>query len=237
MFKDLIAENKIENILVFGDSHLAGCELHPDGTFKDYPSATWPNLLAEKLNITIHNYSLTGGSNDRSLRLLAEAVLSHKNSYVIYGLTDWLRGELYKHPKYIPVGICWKNTSMEKKHKEINDFYLENLLIDRIDAVYHNNYDVLNHLLYVQSICKLHAVDYSIIPLADSVLHMPNDSKQRVIFDALDKNKIFSFNKNLKNNNWMNWCKVNNFPKKNFHYSNRAHEVFADLFFNNSEKV
>jgi hypothetical protein len=238
MFKDLIAENKIENIIVFGDSNLAGCELHPNGTPEDYPPATWPHILGKKVNIPVHTYAKSGCSNDRSFRLLTEALLTHNKSYVIYGLIDWSRSEIFKKDiGYVPVGLCWtRTTGLDPIHKKVNDFYLENILINKDNEQKDNNYSILNHLIAVQSICKLHAVDYCIFPLGIKVLSLVKN-KQTEILNLLDKGKIFSFHPDLEYNNWIHWASSKNFPMGKNHFLHKSHETFADLFFNNSKKV
>lgn len=108
---------KFNNILAFGDSFIAGCELGSDSPFDilsedgktvntidtkfidKMDSITKPlsfgNLLASRLKIPCFNYGRSGASNERSLRKLISIVPDHKNSFIIFGITHYMRTEIY----------------------------------------------------------------------------------------------------------------------------------------------
>ena len=80
---------KFKSVLAFGDSHVAGCEILGSQLVKEYLTGngpleemdsqtkpfSFPNQLADMLKIPCYNYALSGGSNERSLRLPAQHVM------------------------------------------------------------------------------------------------------------------------------------------------------------------
>ena len=220
----------MKNILVFGDSHLAGSELHDTIKDESDKNKTWPAIVGRHFNIPVKNFALPGGSNDRSFRLLPEILLTYKESFVIYGITEWTRSEIfYKNLKYIPVGQCWtykQKDELNEPQKSFNKLYMDNFVEYTLSEINDNNYKILNHLLHVQNICKLYAYDYLIVPLRSLPIL---NKKQKTINDAIDKNKIFNFNDEIKLNSWVDWCRKNNFPKGISHYLEPAHDAFANI--------
>jgi len=88
-------------LLAFGCSHVAGCELipMPPQWFADYDSVCKPlsfsNQVADRLSIPCVNWAMSGGSNARTLRLLARELEGQSPSIVIIGWTYTDRSECY----------------------------------------------------------------------------------------------------------------------------------------------
>ena len=126
-------EPKYDFVLSFGDSTVAGCELITDCVDSDATKPlSFSNQLADKLNIPCINYGWTGGSNDRSLRLLPEALLTYPNSLVLFNYTFPDRAEFFtlesdfpqvSNEGYTGFGIHWQSNN--KKHRQLNKIYLE----------------------------------------------------------------------------------------------------------------
>ncbi len=116
-----------ESVLAFGDSTPAGCELAGNlekFRTKEYKTGkvsieevdspgkllAFPQIVADHFNVPCYNYAMTGGSNDRSLRLLTKAVQDHPNSLVLFGYSWTDRTEFY----YPPGGIGCDNDNFSK---------------------------------------------------------------------------------------------------------------------------
>ena len=221
-----------ESILAFGDSHVAGCELSDETSLEDYilgkvtieqadrpgKQLAFPQLLANKLNVPCYNYAMTGGSNDRSLRLLQNAVQEHPNSLVLFGYTCTDRTEFY-YPdagnflgrdadNFIQVGMQWEgNIKKTGMTHPINDVYVKKLL---------RPYNNLNQVaFYVDNVCTLYAKEF---------LHLPLFLED---FPKIDN--VFNY---AGHSNYLDWCKANNFKQLPFlHYNQQAHQELADLIF------
>jgi hypothetical protein len=217
----------MKNIIVIGDSHLAGAEL------KLEKNSAWPALVEKKTGITVKNFSKGATSNDRNMRLLPEILMGVKDNLVIYGLTSWLRTEIFYEKDYYPIGFNFKDImknnwlDMTTEHIKANNLYIDHLLQSNIDEMNNNNYKILNHLIYVESLCKRFADNYFFFQTMPDLIPT-NIKKQSAIYKALDKEKFIKF-ENF--DNWYDWCGFNNFSKgKMGHYLDDAHEKFSDLF-------
>jgi len=224
----MCAYNKI---LVFGDSHVAGCELATTHSLEDYLQGkitleeadaegkkfSFAQILADKLNIPCENYALTGGSNDRSLRKLTETITN--NCLVIFGYTSPDRKEFYypdnglflgrDSDNFIQTGIQWTGMIQEATKQSnmthpFNDVFVEQILrpYDNIKQVY----------TCVKGVCEAHTA---------SVLHV---NMSEGAYDYLEDLEGCS--------NYLDWCKQNNFEQKPYlHYGQDAHKALADLLY------
>ena len=226
---------KFNSVLAFGDSHVAGCELSDLSELVKYLKGTisleeadapgkklaFPQIVADHLNIPCYNYSMSGGSNARSLRLLVKAIQEHPNSLVLFGYTSTDRTEFY-YPKeglflgrdndnFIQVGMQWygeiadliKSTKM--KHP-VNDIFVNNLLYP------HSN---INDMMFiVDNLCTLNAT---------KVFHLPLFPEE-IQVDDID---VFNFE---KSGNYVDWCTANKFKQlPMLHYGQDAHNALAKL--------
>ncbi len=216
-------------VLAFGDSHVAGCELSNRYSFEDYSSGkvsleeadapgkelSFPKLVADKLNIPCYNYAMTGGSNQRSLRLLIDAVQKYPNSLVLFGYTCTDRTEFY-YPdagnflgrdknNFIQVGMQWEGKIKGKMDHPINDLYIKEIL---------RPYNNLKEMMFiVDNICTGWASDFKHIPL------FPDEIP--------DVDNIFNFD---GYGNYLDWCDSKKFKKLPFHhYEQEAHDELAKL--------
>jgi hypothetical protein len=226
---------KFNSVLAFGDSHVAGCELSEisglvkylkgDVTLEeaDAPGKklAFPQIVADRLDVPCYNYSISGGSNTRSLRLLVKAIQEHPNSLVLFGYTSTDRTEFY-YPKdglylgrdndnFIQVGMQWygeiakliKSTKM--KHP-VNDLFVNNLLYP---------YNNINELMFiVDNLCTLNA---------SKVFHLPLFPEEIKVDDV----DLFSFEGYT---NYVEWCENKKFKQlPMLHYSQDAHNALAEL--------
>lgn len=216
--------SKIKSVLAFGDSTPAGCELAgPLEQFRtrayltgkktieelDAPGKllTFPQKVADYLKVPCYNYAMSGGSNDRSLRLLVEAVQEHPDSLVLFcwGRTDLT--ELY----YPAGGIgCDKDkffqAGVDNFDTEFNDKWVE---------IYHyrNNLDQL--AFCVDAICRIHASDFLQIPLYLKRTEPEYVSPNRLMFE--------------NHSNAEAWAIEKNCTKLEIHYGEDFHVALADL--------
>jgi hypothetical protein len=233
---------KYDYILAFGGSHTAGCELIPDSVDWDETKLlSFPNTLAKKLNIPCINYAWPGGSNDRSLRLLPEALLTHPNSLVLFGYVTFVRTEFFTLDKtmpqdkdgYIGIGPGWSQIKTYEKHQRLNKLYYSEFYEDETNF---NRYKQFNTMLSVQLLCQQYAKNYFQF-FQDNTILFPPDYQQSV-YDAIDKKHIYQFdfaNDNIswKNNNsgfgsLTNWAKNKKYPFcPGSHIGQEAHDNFA----------
>jgi len=176
-------------ILAFGDSLLAGAEL--DGKFSEYmhligmnkmsikqmdnltKHLAFPQLLANQLNIPCHNFAMSGGSNERSLRLLIKHIQNYENPLILFGYTAHIRKEYYYPPSnnslikdedsFAQVGSIvsfWhgqENGKAIRSHNNLNSLYLKHFL---------HEYDNLTEIaMCVEGIVKYFSHDVIHLPL------------------------------------------------------------------------
>lgn len=220
---------KFTSVLAFGDSHVAGCELSPYYSFKDYSSGkitieeadssgkelAFPKLIANELKIPCYNYAMTGGSNFRSLRLLTQAVQEYSNSLVLFGYTCTDRTEFYYPDRgiflgrdkdnFIQVGMQWEGKIKDTMEHPINDLYVKKLL---------RPYNNLKEIMFiVDNICTGWASEFKHIPLFPEEIPKVDN--------------IFNFE---GYGNYLSWCDSKGFKKLPFyHYGQEAHAELATL--------
>jgi hypothetical protein len=236
-----------DSIIAFGDSTTAGCELIPKCIDWDKTKKlSFPNILADTLKIPCYNYAWPGGSNDRSLRLLPEALLSHPNSLVLFTYTSFDRTEFFTtnehfpqdHTGYYGVGINWDLINTIKQHKDLNQFYLKNLYED---TAKYNRYKIFNTMLLAQLLCEKYSKRYFQIFLYDSLLLSPNF--QNSVFEELDKEKIYKFDYGNDSISWKDnnegfgslrhWAKMKGYSFcPGGHIGQDAHTNFAMELYN-----
>ena len=215
---------KFDCILAFGDSSVTGCELvvpiekyhsrnYMTGKVSieelDAPGKllAFPQIIADHFDVPCYNYAMTGGSNNRSLRLLTQAVQDHPNSLVLFAYGPTNRTEFY-----CPDGGlgCDKDnffqTGPNNYDLHINRKYLE---------IVHPHNNLKELMFCVDAICKLHARDFLHLPLFtidnyDEIPIMP---------------KMFDW-KNPRQNAEI-WGMERGFPKHKFHYGIEYHRQFA----------
>lgn len=216
------------SVLAFGDSHVAGCELsnkiyeYLDGSITieeadEFGKQTaFPQLVASELNIPCYNYAMSGGSNTRSLRVLATAIQEHPDSLVLFGYTCPTRTEFHypdhgsflgrDNDNFIQVGMQWDNVSSHSKLEHpLNDVFVEHILR------YYNNLD--QTLFYVDAVCKLHA---------SQVLHMSMTKEK-----FRSQSDMFDFQGHTC---YINWCEERKFKQLPYmHYGQDAHNELAKL--------
>jgi hypothetical protein len=234
---------KYKSVLAFGDSHPAGCE-SSKATFSihDYINGkigledldlgtkpfSFPNLLADSLDIPCYNYSLSGGSNKRSLRLLPQALLDHPDSLVLFNYTETHRSEIY-YPVagphlgqtgdgYIQLGVQWYKGPLENskfKHP-INDYFVESML-----HVDHTNLDISTTMFYVDQSCKNLALDYfHIFGFCDLYNKSPLVDESKILNLQLGTNAGYG--------DFTSWCSSQGFSKSDLgHFDLEAHVHFA----------
>lgn len=192
-----------KSVLAFGDSHVAGCELLGDDLVNDYikgsitleymdnqtKSFSFPKLVADSFNIPCYNYALSGGSNERSLRILPKALTDHPDSLVLFFYTEPHRKELYypdrgnfyarDNTNYIQLGIQWSGNQYKNnlKHHPINEHFIEHML--RI-----NDTGVENALFYVDQACKNLSLNYfHIFGFSDIYNSIQHVDTSKIIFE------------------------------------------------------
>jgi len=220
-------------IIVFGDSHVAGCELASTHSLEDYLKGeitleeadaegkkfSFPQLLADKLNIPCENYALTGGSNDRSLRKLTEVI--DEKCLVIFGYTSPNRTEFYypddglflgrDSDNFIQAGIQWTGMIQNVTEKSpmshpFNDVFVKKIL---------RSYDNIKHVYTcVNSICTAYNARVAHLSMTDVTYHYMT--------------KLDGFN------NYLDWCRANGFKQLPYlHYDHDAHTALAELLWKN----
>jgi len=215
---------EFQSVLAFGDSTVAGCELasglekfrtraYKTGAVSiedvDAPGKlfAFPQIVANRFKIPCYNYSMTGSSNFRNLRLLTEAVQTHPNSLVLFGYTWTDRTEFYypdggigcDRDKFFQAGPDNFDTHMNRKYLEI---------------LY--PYDNLKTIMFlVESVCRTHAKYF---------LHLPLFNHKN-LSQIPDVPNLINFG---PSNNYENWAIENNFSRHEIHFGIDAHEAISE---------
>lgn len=193
------------SVLAFGDSTTAGCELLDTVDWEETKKLSFPNQLAGMLGVPCYNYAWPGGSNDRSLRLLPEALLMHPNSLVLFTYTSFDRSEFFTEDPELPqspdgysgLGGCWLKVKSINKHQKLNTAYLRDFYTDTDP---YNRYKAYNMMLGVQLLCKQYASNFVQIFLYNRLLLPP--VYQDLIFKELDPAHIHQFDFSQKGIEW-----------------------------------
>jgi len=227
---------QFSSVLAFGDSNVAGCELGDlsqvmmDNYFQCkitmeemdeyWKKFAFPQIVADKLNIPCYNYSLSGGSNERSLRLLTTAIQQHPNSLVLFGYTSTDRTEFY-YPEhgsfygrdkdnFLQVGMQWEHgiQAFTKMTHPINSLFVDKFLYP------YNNLDQIIYI--VNALCKVNNT---------RVINLPLFPWFHETISTLDN--VFDFE---GHGNYMDWGVNNNFkPTARQHFKQDAHNKLAEL--------
>ena len=217
---------KFKSVLAFGDSHVAGCELSDKLSLEDClknnilieeadepgKALAFPKIVADALGVPCYNYAMTGGSNARSLRLLAKAIQEHPNSLVLFGYTCTDRAEFYYPDRgtflgrdkdnFMQVGVQWDIVGI--KHP-INDFFVNHIV---------RFYNDLEQVMFYSS-CACEKYDSQIIHLPLFLENVPNIEN---LFDYEG------------HKNYITWCDARGFKKlPYYHYDIEAHRALAQL--------
>lgn len=237
--------NNFECVIAFGGSTVSGSELSDDPDTR--LSLAFPNLVASKFNVPCYNYAWAGGSNQRALRLLPEALLEHPNSLVLFNWVSFDRSEFFwsdesykgaKSPEadYLPIGISWLTFDIDPWLKHVNKLWFKSFYCD---PTYHNNYREYNSLFTVDTICKQYCRDFVHIFELPNLFNNHADRQQQKVWQAIDKSKILQFKGNwsdkgynLGYGNFFDYARNQNWPFGNTHFLHEAHYGLADLIIN-----
>lgn len=241
---------KYQQVLAFGDSTTCGCDLLPGCVdWEQTKPLSFANKLADQLGVPCVNFGWTGGSNDRSLRLLPEALLKYPNSLVLFTYTAFARTEFFTLDATLPqvqsegysaLGINWRNSGTNHRHQQLNELYLKEFYESPDD---HNRYKAYNMLLTVQTLCEQYAQDYLQIFLYNNLLQAPDF--QTEVYNAIDKDHIYQFDYAQENIKWTannvgfgsleHWAKQRKYPfcmGGYGHIGQEAHDNFALELYN-----
>jgi len=219
----------IKSVLAFGDSTTSGLELHyPLNVFKSRAYLkenvsieeldtqgkllTYPQKVADKLNVPCYNFAMSGGSNQRSIRLLVDALQKYPDSLVLFswGRPDLV--EIYKpdggvgcdSDNYLQAGTGNFDSDMNTKWVEIYH--------------YHNNLE--QQMFIVDALCKLYSADFLQIPLylkSTEPEYVPNTSN-RLLFEDYS--------------NAEDWAIAKGCTKLDIHYAEDFHTALSELIIN-----
>lgn len=232
-----------ESILAFGDSNVAAAEAVPqlaphydamvqghitmldvDAISKPYSFA---NQLADRMAIPCYNFAMSGGSNNRSLRLLTQHIRQYPRSLVLFGYTSTDRMEFYypdpgvfyarDSDNFIQTGMQWQHrrtnltdltagTHTAWPTHPINDMFVEKILRA------HNNLPEI--MSCVDAVCHRWGA---------RVIHLPLFPEQ--IPQGIDS--VFDFE---GQGHWIRWCKSKKFvPTARWHFDHTAHDQLSQL--------
>lgn len=240
---------KYKSVIAFGDSHSAGCELVEGNLIADYLSGkisledmdsitkplAYPQYVADKLGVPCYNYSMSGASNERSLRMLPTALAAHPDSLVLFGYTAQNRREFYyddpgkflgrDEANYMQAGIQWYNNSATTTAKKngiihpFNDYFVEDIM--RWKQGDHTS--IINAMFYAEKACA----DIVHIFLFKDLYDTTNP-----VNSLLDTSKILNFNgdENSGYGHYQQWAELKGFDKLPMgHYGQQAHQQLGDM--------
>jgi hypothetical protein len=202
-------------LYVNGDSNTAGSEISD----KDQ---SWPNLLASKLNCSLINQAVGGGSNPGILRTTYEFINSCSNikdHFFIIGWTSWEREEWNYNNNYHNVNAGGYTTLPAEFHAQYKNWVTEQTAETRIlkSSVLHNEICKLHETLKQQDI--KHLFFNALMP------YLHNEHKQIVWANYLgpyDNNSSYYWY--LKNCGYL--------PTAGNHYLEDAAQVWTDVLYN-----
>ena len=165
---------KIKSVLAFGDSTTSGLELyHPLTVFKnraylmekvsidelDAPGKllTFPQKVADNLNVPCYNFAMSGGSNQRSIRLLVKAIQEYPNSLVLF---TWGRPDLTE--LYCPDGGIGCDAD---NYLQAGTGNFDSEMNSKWADIYHYQNNLEQMMFIVDAICRIHSADFLQIPL------------------------------------------------------------------------
>ena len=233
---------KIKSVLALGDSFVAGAELLGT-TSTEAKHLAFPALLGSALKVPVFNYGWSGGSNQRSIRLLPEKLLQHPNSLVLFFYTEHNRAEYFRpdlpstlptdETGYSPIGIPWSHHCIDARTRDLNKLYYKNFYHD---TSCYNNYREYNMLLTVQIFCERYASNYLHIFGFPGSLHQ-KVSGQQCVLDQIDCSKILKFPSNTWSDegwnygfgNLIEWVKDKKFPVGSTHMLHEGHRALSEL--------
>lgn len=241
---------KYKSVIAFGDSHVAGCELSQDNVIKEYLTGkitleqmdnagkplSFANTVAAHLGVPCYNYGLSGGSNERSMRLLPQALAEHPDSLVLFGYTAQNRREFYYDDagkllgrdadNFLQVGIQWYNTmalDVASKHgikHPINTMFVEKFM--RWCQGDHTS--ILNAMFYAEQASKGNIVHiFFFRDLYD---------KGNVVNGLLDHSNILNFNgtQNDGYGSYQEWADAQGHSRLPMgHFDKTVHDKLAQL--------
>jgi hypothetical protein len=251
-------------LLAFGDSHTAGhltTSVDLDSLWtgakklEEYDNKSkefaFPNILSKRYNISSTNYAMSGGSTDRSIRLLPQALANNPNSLVLFSFNNIDRSEIFypnetKCPandstNYLQVGINWvaKQTASlklfhflnKKTEHPLNDLFLRKFSYSTAGL---NNYKIFNSILYVEALCKLHAADFRYFFIGKDII--TDTHLQSELWDLVDNTKIIKLpgDSNQGYGSYIDFHTLNNsIGVGQGHYNKQAHIDFANYLYDN----
>lgn len=219
----------IKSVLAFGDSTTSGLELHyPLNVFKsrayikekvsieelDTPGKllTYPQKVADKLNVPCYNFAMSGGSNPRSIRLLVKALQQYPDSLVLF---SWGRPDLVEI--YCPEGGigCDSDNYLQAGtgnfDSEMNSKWIE---------IHHPQNNLEQQMFIVDALCRIHSADFLQIPLylkSTEPEYVPN-TPNRLFFENYSTAEDWAISKGC--------------TKLEIHYAEDFHSALSDLIIN-----
>lgn len=252
---------KFDSVLVFGDSTAAGAELLLDSepwATSTMKKRSFGNQLAEELNVPCYNYSLAGGSNSRSLRLLPEALLEHPNSLVIFCYTYiHTRTEFFCEDYAIPESFesggptdytsyinflanVPPNSPIGQVYNDMHHAWVKYFVSPNQNKI--SNYELYNLIFTVQTLCEKYASDFVHIMLYHLEIHPT--AGQEIIWDHINKSKFFPFKNyhhldekseldNCGYGSLFKWAEYSDYKFcSGGHIGQAAHDKFAEELYN-----
>lgn len=212
--------------MAFGDSNVAGCELINDSALTYRPlieideitkPQAFPAELGRLLDVPVKNFSMSAGSNARSLRLLWQHLPNHKNALVLFGYTSNDRSEFFDanhgvgkslytnqdQQGYVQIGYAVMNYGLKNLHPLTRDYFK-----------YCSTASLDQQMFYVEAACAAMDAVCVHLPLFDQAF----DFRPRYLFDFENRG------------NYLDWCRHRRFSEMpGHHYGQDAHQNLARL--------
>ena len=221
-------------VLAFGDSHVAGCELIDLDSLR-YRSLiqadaltkplAFPALLGQRLNLPVHNFAMTAGSNPRSLRKLCTELPCHHRPLVLFAYTSIDRSE-FTDPNIPCTDLRYINQDEDgyfQTGPALLSFRPSNVHPLTSDYLKHNTPISLDQLIfYVESACARFNATCIHIPLfKESIEQRP---QHLMDFDG--------------HGNYWDWCQSRAFQQTKYHHFNiDAHRALTDVLYQLCERI
>jgi hypothetical protein len=203
-------------LYVNGDSNSDGSECQNLTT-------SWPHLLANKLQFTLLNESKGGASNPRIMRV-ANTSIDHydKNTFVIIGWTSWEREEWSYNGQHYDVNSGGHDTMPPELQERYKEWVVKQDPLSQSIKSLDMHKQIYQLHCSLKDRCVPHLFFNALMPFQHDSITLEHKD--------WGKNYLGPYNNDLS---YYWYLKKQGFQHTaNFHYTDQAQEVWADVLYN-----
>jgi hypothetical protein len=226
----------MSRLIASGDSFIFGTDL-ADATAIGHSLQTWPSLIANHFKLEYTCSAIAGSSNSGMARRAMLACEENKQNIGLV-VVQWTYTNRYElkfayHPWHSNVpphdqkwvdfnstDIDFKNNQYEKDHdptafKFIKEFYKNVGHDDVFEA-----YTTLKEIVFLQNYLITNRIPFLFTTAYNFFISLPTDANITALLNQIKFNNWFFFDQAF---GFVQWAKMNNYPKKLGHPLEQAH--------------